>query len=296
PAPPSEELLQKLKTFASIPHDSADTKTLALVSFLYLYCAIVGSQKTLTPLEIRIESKLPVSAGLGSSAAYSVCLAASLLLHKNLISASGKWSEKDLQLINAWAFQAEKVIHGKPSGIDNSVSTYGHAVSFTKGSEPVILSQVPSIRILLVNTKVPRSTKTLVESVKKKYDKSTVVMSAVMDTMEAVAKECLILFEKMYKGKADEYYKQLEELIYINQQQLDIIGVSHIALEKVIQITKANGLCSKLTGAGGGGCAFALIRPDVPKETLDCVIQQLSLEGFDCWETGIGAEGVTLHV
>lgn len=36
-----------------------------------------------------------------------------------------RWTAEDLEVINKWAFQGERVIHGNPSGVDNAVSTWG---------------------------------------------------------------------------------------------------------------------------------------------------------------------------
>ena len=93
--------------------------------------------RNIPSLTIEVASSLPTGAGLGSSAAYSTCLASSLLQHRRLTSVAlqvdksntATWSDKDVKLINQWAFIGEKVIHGNPSGIDNSVSTYGEFVS-----------------------------------------------------------------------------------------------------------------------------------------------------------------------
>ena len=87
--------------------------------------------RTVSGVHITVKSQLPTSAGLGSSAAFATCLVASLLICFGHISSpdnsdgSVHLTDRDLQLINQWSFMAEKIIHGRPSGIDNSISTYG---------------------------------------------------------------------------------------------------------------------------------------------------------------------------
>ena len=52
-------------------------------------------------------------------------------------------------------------------------------------------------------------------------------------------------------------------MIDTNQGLLCALGVSHPSLDRAVSIAAKHGLHAKLTGAGGGGCAFALLDPDV---------------------------------
>lgn len=93
---------------------------------------------------------LPVGAGLGSSASYSVCAAtAALLAHHRIavpplpvptsdahlhVSHDGRRAldAATAEEVNAWAFVSEKILHGNPSGVDNSVSVFGGALGYVR--------------------------------------------------------------------------------------------------------------------------------------------------------------------
>ena len=78
-----------------------------------------------------VTSDLPLGSGLGSSAAFCVALSAALLALSDSVNVDREhqgwlmFGLPELELLNKWAFEGEKIIHGKPSGIDNTVSTYG---------------------------------------------------------------------------------------------------------------------------------------------------------------------------
>jgi mevalonate kinase len=82
-------------------------------------------------VKMEIRSEIPVGAGLGSSASYSVVMASLLLLVANRISYP--LSDDNLQTINEYAFKSEQVIHGTPSGVDNTLCTFGGAKIYQKG-------------------------------------------------------------------------------------------------------------------------------------------------------------------
>nr|XP_006126799.1 mevalonate kinase isoform X1 [Pelodiscus sinensis] len=298
---PSPEQMDKLREIGSPIVIPAATESLAALAFLYLYLSISAKYGQIPSVEIVVWSELPVGAGLGSSAAYSVCLAAALLTACGAIGCPlkeekyiARWPEEELDLINQWAFRGEQVIHGKPSGVDNSVATWGGVLRFQSG-KITLLKRVPTLRILLTNTKVSRSTRTLVAGVKDKILKFPAIMNPVLASIDAISNECENVLEAIALSPSQKYYLVLEELVDINQHHLNVIGVGHTSLDRVCQVTANHGLHSKLTGAGGGGCAITLLRPDTDPLIVEAARQDLSACGFECWETSIGASGICLH-
>ncbi|MBN3304298.1 mevalonate kinase [Amia ocellicauda] len=298
---PDPEFIQKLRDFAGLADQSTDTRNLAVLAFLYVYLSVFSSSRALPSVTMSVWSELPTGAGLGSSAAYSVCLSAALLSARGAVTCpsfgtghTARWEEEELELINKWAFQGEKIIHGNPSGVDNAVGTWGGVLRYHAGKIKPLRS-VPVLRILLTNTKIPRSTKVLVAGVRDKIDKFPAIMKPVLESIDAISCTCERNLIKMASEATPEHYTVLEELIDINQHHLNVIGVGHPSLDALCQATLAHGLHSKLTGAGGGGCAITLLRPDTDCSVVQKSVEELQDCGYDCWETSIGAPGVLLH-
>lgn len=107
-------------------------------SFLYLFLSLGSPQSPGAIYTLR--STIPIGAGLGSSASVCVCLSAALLLQIRTLAGPhpdqpSEESEVQIERINRWAFVGEMCIHGKPSGVDNTVAAGGKAVIFRRGNE-----------------------------------------------------------------------------------------------------------------------------------------------------------------
>ncbi|XP_061585103.1 mevalonate kinase [Cololabis saira] len=295
------ELVRRLREFLGVTNGNLDTCNMATLAFLYIYLSLCGSGE-LPSLTVCVWSELPTGAGLGSSAAFSVCVAAALLCSSGAIPAplkewdhTARWSQEDLERINSWAFQGEMIIHGNPSGVDNAVGTWGGMLRFLAG-KIIPLNRVPLLRILLTNTKVPRSTKVLVARVKDKINKFPSILTPVLDSVDAISCTCeRVLSEMTHQPITGDHYNILEELIDMNQHHLNVMGVGHPALDTLCRVTLTKGLHSKLTGAGGGGCGITLLRPETDSLVVQSTLQDLRDCGFDCWETSIGGPGVQQH-
>lgn len=251
------------------------------------------------PATVTVTSELPLGSGLGSSAAFCVSLAGSLLA---LTASAGldysqqgwvTYGESGLELVNKWALEGEKIIHGKPSGIDNTVSTYGNMIKFRSGELSRLKSNLP-IRMLITNTRVGRNTKALVAGVSERKLRHPDAMASVFDAVDSISKELSGIIQTSASDDitVTEKQEKLEELMEMNQGLLQCMGVSHASIETVLRTTLKYKLSSKLTGAGGGGCVLTLLPTLLSNIVVDKVIAELESCGFQCFIAGIGGNGV----
>ena len=79
-----------------------------------------------------------------------------------------------------------------------------------------------------------------------------------------------------------------------NHAHLVSLGVSHPALEQIRSATRAApyNLSTKLTGAGGGGCAVTLIPDNVEDSALQALVAALSDAKFVPYLTAVGGSGL----
>jgi len=291
----------------------------AVLSFLYLYCALLKLSKCDVPImHVRIESKLKLNSGMGSSASYAVSIAGAFIqfiksqfpnsqFAKDLIFSISTISESEMNIISQWAYAAEKIIHGSPSGIDNSTCTYGSIIEFYKGKPPKPLKMVHKLNALLIDTKVPKNTKELIQKATKVKEMYGTIFHHVMEAMGNVAKEaieCLkslneLTINESNNGRGDvnifsPCYNKLQDLADINQNLLRILNVSHPCIEKILRILSENSMHGKLTGAGGGGFVLSIIPINFDELKLKLTQEQLQNEGFDTYVVELGGDGVNV--
>lgn len=304
PNKPTEEVQAVLKgAYDNFP-SAASQGTIAVV---YLVGKILMKHtEELTGLIVKVRSQgLPIGAGLGSSAAFSVATSASCwqLEHRlQLIDTENKSNltldKVTLSKINAWAFMAEILIHGTPSGLDNTTATFGGMLKFKKlenGNEFINLDQIPNnLQILLTNTRVPRSTKVLVAGVRALYNDLPTVVQPIFLSVEEVTNTFTDTLVRHQQGEFDaaELVERLSKLIKVNHHLMNAVGVGHPALTTVVQISEEFGHAGKLTGAGGGGCAITLLSNKQSEDESQQLIEKLKSQGFEVFQSSIGGDGV----
>lgn len=80
----------------------------------------------------------------------------------------------------------------------------------------------------------------------------------------------------------------------MNHNLLKALQVSHPKLDDICAILTEFGLSGKLTGAGGGGYAVAVVPPYVDESAVSTLISKLENGGYEVALTDLGGPGVTI--
>jgi mevalonate kinase len=198
---------------------------------------------------IQITSSIPLASGLGSSAAISSALIRALagFLGKEL---------SDEELSQA-VFEVEKIHHGTPSGIDNSVIVFRQPVYYQKGMPPEFLSIQTPFQILIASSGSPGDTRKAVAQVRENWIAAPERYNEYFSEIGTITRRGR---ELITNGKIQD----LGPLMDQNHKLLGEIGVSTPTLDHLAQTArKAGALGAKLSGGGLGGYLIALIADDV---------------------------------
>ncbi len=207
-----------------------------------------------------IESDIPIAAGLGSSAATSVAFTAALLKYHGL--------EPSHKLVSRIAFEAERIVHKKPSGIDNTIATYGGFIYYRGGfMKRVDVDWREDYTLLIVDTGRERSTGFVVKKVLDRYSKWESVMEKIYGVAEEITSRAL---ELLVKGDLEG----IGELMNICHGLLVSLGISTYEIESIVHTALDSGaIGAKITGAGLGGSVMVLAK----RGCVDDLVKKLSL-------------------
>lgn len=198
-------------------------------------------------LDISISSTIPVAAGLGSGAAVSVALIRAL-------SASLSRPMTDDE-VNALAYEIEKIHHGTPSGIDNTVITYGKPVYFMKDRPVETFKTGNPFTIVIGDTGIAAPTKESVGDVRRLWIRDQFNLENIFNEIAQIA---LIGRRSIESGRTE----MLGELMDHNHEYLQELTVSSSELDSLVEAArKAGALGAKMSGGGRGGNMIALVDP-----------------------------------
>jgi len=218
----------------------------------------VGTKQDLT---ISLSSTIPIARGLGSGAAVSTAIVRALSQHfGHLLSP---------QTISDLVYETERIHHGTPSGIDNTVIAFEKPVYFIKDRKIELFSVKRPFLLAIADTGIASPTKIVVGDVRRAWERGREKYEEIFDEIGTIAEMGRQATER---GEIEAVGQLMNE----NHRLLRLIGVSSAELEGLVEAARQSGaLGAKLSGAGRGGNIIAL----VTQETRSRVDMMLRLAG-----------------
>lgn len=204
----------------------------------------------LPDLIVTVRSDIPIASGLGSGAAITAAVIRAVAGQLGLADmATSEW-------VSNLTYEVEKIHHGTPSGIDNTVVAYEMPVYFVR-QQPrnriEMFGVKRPLRLLVADTGVRSSTKIAVGDVRRQWQADPARFEALFDGCGQIAVAARAAIET---GKVAHIGRLMTE----NQRLLKEMTVSSEELERLVAAAmQAGALGAKLSGAGRGGNMIALV-------------------------------------
>ena len=214
--------------------------------FFYIAKQVILKNNFEKGISIKIESNIPIGAGLGSSSACCVAAAASIL---NLF---GKSNEKEILELS---IEAEKTIFPNSSGADCTVSVHGGIIEYQKEKGFSKIDIENELNFLIIDSEQVHATDKVVEQVKKFKEENS-------NTFSELCSEEERLITKALDSMKNNDLQTIGKCMAQNQIYLEQIGVSNDTLLSITKEIEKITFGAKITGAGDGGCIIALTEKD----------------------------------
>lgn len=226
------------------------------------YRAVLGALECEEPLRITVELEIPAGAGLGASAAIGVALVRAICEARGKVLSEAEAADH--------AFQWERVFHGNPSGIDNTIAAFGGIGWFQKEKPFLQLAAAKPLTLVVAHSGESSSTKTMVDGVQRQREERPERVNEVFDGIEALALNGKRAIE-------DGNLRHLGQLLDLNHALLSSLLLSTERIEEICAAARSAGAYgAKVTGAGGGGCVVCL----ADEERRESVLK--ALRSLDC--------------
>ncbi len=196
---------------------------------------------------VDVSSTVPVASGLGSGAAVSVALI------RALAAAAGR--DIAPEHASTLAYEIERLHHGTPSGVDNTVVAFGRPVYFVRGRPPEPFAMGRPFMLAIGDTGIASPTKVAVGDVRAAWQAEPERFESLFDRVGAVVEAAR---DAISNGRPDD----LGPLMDANHALLQEIGVSCPELDALVAAARRAGAGgAKLVGGGRGGNMIALVAP-----------------------------------
>ena len=242
--------------------------------FFYIAKQVIEKNNFEKGITIKIESDIPIGAGLGSSSACCVAAAASIL---NL------FNDTDEKEVLELAINAEKTIFPNTSGADCTVSVSGGIIEYQKEKGFSKIETENEFKFIIIDSEQVHSTDKVVERVRKFKENNSDVFTELCSEEERLIVKAL---DSMKKNDLETIGKCMAQ----NQMFLEQIGVSNDELLSITKEIEKITFGAKITGAGDGGCIIALTQKDddlseyvntTKYQTYQVTIQKTGMQVFN---------------